>query len=65
MSEKKIEFEKELNRLNEIVNLIQDETLPLEESLKLYQEGNNIISILKEELKKAEEKIENIVENNK
>ena len=65
MSEKKVDFEKELQRLNEIVGQIQDETLPLEESIKLYEEGNQIIKILKEELTKAEEKIENIVDINK
>lgn len=65
MSEEKINFEKELNRLNEIVNRIQDESLPLDESVKLYEEGNKIISLLEAELKKAEEKIENIVSVNK
>ena len=65
MSEKKIDFEKELKRLDEIVNKIQDESLPLDESVKLYEEGNKIIAVLKEELAKAEEKIENIVDINK
>ena len=65
MSEKKIDFEKELKRLDEIVNKIQDESLPLDESVKLYEEGNKIITVLKEELAKAEEKIENIVDINK
>ena len=65
MSEKKIDFEKELKRLDEIVNKIQDESLPLDESVKLYEEGNKIIATLKEELAKAEEKIENIVDINK
>ena len=65
MSEKKIDFEKELKRLEEIVNKIQDESLPLDESVKLYEEGNKIIAVLKEELAKAEEKIENIVDINK
>lgn len=63
--EKKVDFEKELNRLNEIVNRIQDDALPLDESLKLYEEGNKIIALLEGELKKAEEKVENIVEINK
>ena len=65
MSEKKIDFEKELKRLDEIVNKIQDESLPLDESVKLYEESNKIIAVLKEELAKAEEKIENIVDINK
>ena len=65
MSEKKIEFEKELKRLEEIVTKIQDESLPLDESVKLYEEGNKIIVTLREELAKAEAKIENIVDINK
>lgn len=65
MAEKKVEFEKELKRLNEIVDQIQDENLPLDESVKLYEEGNKIIAMLKEELTKAEAKIENIVDINK
>ena len=65
MNEKKVDFEKELKRLDEIVNKIQDESLPLDESVKLYEEGNKIIATLKEELAKAEEKIENIVDINK
>ena len=65
MPEEKIDFEKELNRLNEIVNRIQDESLPLDESVKLYEEGNKIIKLLESELKKAEEKVEKIVEINK
>ena len=65
MSEKKIEFEKELKRLEEIVTKIQDESLPLDKSVKLYEEGNKIIVTLREELAKAEAKIENIVDINK
>ena len=39
MAEVKNNFEKSLKRLEEIVNKIENETLPLEESLKLYEEG--------------------------
>ena len=65
MPEEKVNFEKELNRLNEIVNRIQDESLSLDESVKLYEEGNKIIKLLEEELKKAEDKVEKIVEINR
>ena len=65
MAEDRIDFEKELKRLNEIVNRIQDDALPLDESIKLYEEGSKIIAMLEEELKKAEEKVEKIVEINK
>ncbi|MBQ6920568.1 MAG: exodeoxyribonuclease VII small subunit [Bacilli bacterium] len=57
-----VNFEKELNRLKEIVSLIQQKELSLDESLKLYEEGNKIVKLLNEELKKAEEKVEKIIE---
>lgn len=60
--EQKVNFEKELNRLKEIVSLIQQKELSLDESLKLYEEGSKIVKLLEEELKKAEEKVEKIIE---
>lgn len=60
--EKEVNFEKELNRLKEIVSLIQQKELSLDESLKLYEEGSKIVKILNEELKKAEEKVEKVIE---
>ena len=62
MEDKNIDFKKCIERLDEIVNLISNKTLSLEESLKLYEEGQQIIKLLSEELKKAEEKVENIVD---
>ena len=65
MSEKEINFEKELNRLKEIVSLIQQKDLPLDESLKLYEEGAKIVKLLQEELNKAEAKVEKVIEIDK
>lgn len=59
--EKKINFEEELNRLKQIVSDIQSGNLSIDESLKLYEEGQKIIALLNEELKKAEEKVEKII----
>ena len=61
MSEK-VDFKKNIERLDEIVNLISDKALSLEESLKLYEEGQQIIKLLSDELKAAEEKVENVVD---
>ena len=58
----KIDFKKNIERLDEIVNLISNKALSLEESLKLYEEGQQIIKLLSEELNNAEEKIENVVD---
>ena len=61
MENKKVNFEKELERLKEIVDTIQDETLPLEKSIALYEEGKRIIAMLEELLNESESKVENIV----
>lgn len=65
MSEKEINFEKELARLKEIVSLIQQKDLSLDESLKLYEEGSKIVKLLNEELEKAEKKVEKIIDIDK
>ena len=61
MADKKIDFQKEIKRLNEIVEEVSSKALSLEESLKLYEEGNKIIKKLEEALKEASEKVEQIV----
>ena len=57
MEENKPTFEEKMNRLEEIVNKINEGKLTLENSLALYDEGKKLISDLTEELKKAEGKI--------
>jgi exodeoxyribonuclease VII small subunit len=57
MAENKVNFEQKLDRLNEIVTKIENETLPLETSISLYQEGLKLIKELETELKDAEKKI--------
>ena len=55
MEEKDVKtYEARLNRLNEIVTKIENEVLPLEETLSLYREGQTLIKELSEELQKAE-----------
>ena len=61
MSEKKIDFAKEVARLDEIVEEVSSKTLSLDESLKLYEEGVAIIAKLEAALKEAQEKVEKIV----
>ena len=58
----KLDFEKSLKRLEEIVNKISNGKISLDESLSLYQEGQEIIKNLEEQLKEAESKVEKIVE---
>ena len=63
--EKTINFEEELNRLKQIVNDIQQKDLSIDESLKLYEEGQKIIATLEKELKKAEDKVEKVIKVSK
>lgn len=60
MAEEKIDFEKSLKRLEEIVSKVESETLPLDESLKLYEEGKKLIASLEKTLKEAERKVEEL-----
>ena len=60
--EKELNFEEKMSKLNEIVNNISDKALPLDEALKLYEEGNAIIKELEKALKDAEQKIEEVIE---
>lgn len=60
--EKDQNFESKLKRLDEIVDAMSNKTLSLDESLSLYEEGNQIIKSLEEALKVAEDKIEKIIE---
>ena len=61
--EKEFDFEKEMQRLDEIVGLISSEKLPLDECLKFYKEGQEIVNKLEKALKDAEEKVEKVIEN--
>ena len=63
MPEEKIDFEKEMKRLDEIANKISSQDLPLDECLALYQEGQRIIKTLETALETAKEKVEKVIEN--
>ena len=59
---KQINFKEELERLNDIVEKISSKALPLDESLKLYEEGTKIIKTLEKELSSAEAKVEKVID---
>lgn len=63
-------FEDALRRLEEIVNELEDESISLEESIDLYEEGIKLSKICTETLEEAELRIKKVVdehadENNK
>ncbi|MEA5061581.1 MAG: exodeoxyribonuclease VII small subunit [Erysipelotrichaceae bacterium] len=58
---KKVSFEDKLKRLDQIVKAIEEKTLSLDESIKLYEEGSKIIVDLEAALKEAESKVESVI----
>ena len=53
-------FEERLNRLSEIVGELEGKALPLDESLKLFEEGKKLCESLSKELEEAKLKIEEV-----
>ena len=60
--EDKIDFEKELKRLEEISSKMENKAISLDESIALYEEGIKITKKLEEALKEAEKKVEAVIE---
>lgn len=50
-------YEEDIKRLEEIVALLEKGDLPLEDSLKLFEEGTKLSSSCYKTLKNAEQKI--------
>ena len=54
-------FEEKLTKLTEIVEKLEaGNELPLEDSLKLFEEGVSLVSSCREMLEKAEQRVENV-----
>jgi exodeoxyribonuclease VII small subunit len=58
-------FESALKRLEEISDLLENEDTPLEDSIKLFEEGVELKEFCEEKLKSAKLKIDKIVKKNK
>ena len=59
MAEKKTKtIEENMIRLNEINNLMNDSSIRLEESFKLYKEGIELVETCKKQLMDVEKEIE-------
>lgn len=57
MSDKKLSFEQAINRLDEIVKLLERGDAPLSESLKLFEEGTALITNCDNMLNEAEQTV--------
>ena len=58
-------FESALKRLEEISDLLENEDTPLEDSIKLFEEGIELKEFFEDKLKSAKLKIDKIVKRNK
>jgi exodeoxyribonuclease VII small subunit len=56
-------FESAFARLEEIVEKMHHESITLDESLKLYEEGDALIQLCGKKLQEAETKIEMLIKN--
>ena len=66
MAEKKTRtIEENMMRLNEINNLMNDTSIKLEESFKLYKEGIELVETCKKQLTDVEKEIEILEEQGK
>ena len=58
-------FESALKRLEEISDLLEKDDTPLEDSIKLFEEGIELKEFCEDKLKSAKLKIDKIVKRNK
>lgn len=63
MSEKELSFEAAFARLEEILEKMNSGSVPLDESLKLYEEADKLIISCQKRLNDAERKIEILIKN--
>ena len=61
--EEKMSYEQALARLEEIIRAMENEQIPLAQSLSLYEEGVAIVRRLSAELDDAERKIKILQQN--
>ena len=50
-----MQFEKSIEKLNDIIKKLESEEITLEENLKLYKEGAKLISSCKKEIENAKQ----------
>ena len=62
-SDKKINFEASLKELESIVEKLEDENINLEDSVKLFEEGVNLVKQCQKQLQDAELKIKKLLDD--
>jgi exodeoxyribonuclease VII small subunit len=60
---KKPTFQQAMERLDEIVRLLEEGSKPLEESISLYEEGCKLVTLCEDKLSSARLKVEELEKN--
>jgi exodeoxyribonuclease VII small subunit len=61
--EKEISFEKAFSRLESIVEKLEQEEISLDESVRLFEEGSELVRICTGKLNQAEERLQKLVQD--
>jgi len=61
MTEKTIDFEQSLERLETLVSEMENGSLPLEGMIKHFEEGSKLVTLCSKKLTEVEQKIEKLV----
>lgn len=64
MSAKQLKFQEAMKRLDEIVTLLNNNELELEEAMSLFEEGLKLSAQCEKQLKKFENKMDQLMEVN-
>ena len=60
----KLSFEQAMNELEDVVAKLENGQVPLEDSIKLYEMGNDLKKYCEQKLKEAEEQVSQITFSN-
>ena len=60
-TKEKQSFENALSRLNEIMKMLEEDKLPLDNMMSLFEEGMKLSKFCKDQLQDAEERISTLI----
>ncbi len=61
MNEKQLSFEEAMNKLEQIVDRLEEGDVPLEEAILIYKEGMELSKLCHDKLKNVEEQLTQII----
>ena len=61
----KLSYEEAVKRLETIVDTLEENRVPLDEAIKLFDEGLNLVQYCEKQLKSFEEKIDTVLKEHK